>query len=164
MILFQSPKNCQTSFRCFSNFGQTTPIISKKKQVFQKSKKKFGIASSLKMIMIRFEFLEKKNNLMLFFFIIPDGKMILNTMLKELFRHLKIPMLLEKWEKLSNLTTLSLKSNLLLIRAGKTMHSTNMLAMSFLCIGLFQILETPGKCVVAPLLKNVRYLKENRTV
>ena len=115
------------------------------------------------MIMIRFEFLEKKNNLMLFF-IIPGGKMILNTMLKELFRHLKIPMLLEKWEKLSNLTTLSLKSNLLLIRAGKTMHSTNMLAMSFLCIGLFQILETPGKCVVAPLLKNVRYLKENRTV
>ena len=112
------------------------------------------------MIMIRFEFLEK-NNLMLFF-IIPGGKMILNTMLKELFRHLKIPMLLEKWEKLSNLTTLSLKSNLLLIRAGKTMHSTNMLAMSFLCIGLFQILETPGKCVVAPLLKkmSVEFFRE----
>ena len=147
---------------CFSNFGETTPIISKK-QVFQKNKKSLILPPLWRWQWFDLNFLKKKK-FNVVFFLIPGGKMILNTMLKELFRHLKIPMLLEKWEKLSNLTTLSLKSNLLLIRAGKTMHSTNMLAMSFPCIGLFQILETPGKCVVAPLLKNVRYLKENRTV
>ena len=85
------------------------------------------------------------SNDIFFVILITGGKMILNIMPKGLYRLHKIPMLLEKWENLSNLTTPRLKSNLLLIRVGKIMHSTNMLAISFRCIEVFRILETTGK-------------------